>query len=99
MFLSQTLSSLHREILNQIRIFIFGFGLGWGLECQALWEIIGSATEAIKPYQNFRDPRSGLGNEEYPFMTIWPISPISFLGIPLFFTTLNYSEEFLKVNF
>ncbi|GAH95258.1 unnamed protein product, partial [marine sediment metagenome] len=26
MFISQTLSSLHREILNQIRIFIFGFG-------------------------------------------------------------------------
>jgi DNA helicase HerA-like ATPase len=99
MFISQTLSSLHREILNQIRIFIFGFGLGWGLERQALWEIIGGATEAIKLYQNFRDPQSGLGRREYPFMTIGPISPLSFSGTPLFFTALNYPNEFLKINF
>jgi len=99
MFISQTLSSLHREILNQIRIFIFGFGLAWGLERQALWEIIGGATEAIKLYQNFRDPQSGLGKREYPFMTIGPISPLSFSGTPLFFTALNYPEEFLKINF
>ena len=99
MFISQTLSSLHREILNQIRIFIFGFGLGWGLERQALWEIIGGATEAIKLYQNFRDPQSGLGKREYPFMTIGPISPLSFSGTPLFFTALNYPDEFLKINF
>jgi len=99
MFISQTLSSLHREILNQIRIFIFGFGLGWGLERQALWEIIGGATEAIKLYQNFRDPQSGLGKREYPFMTIGPISPLSFSGSPLFFTALNYPDEFLKINF
>ena len=47
LFISQTLSSLHREILNQIRIFVFGFGLAWGLERQALWEILGGATEAL----------------------------------------------------
>ena len=99
MFISQTLSSLHREILNQIRIFVFGFGLAWGVERQALWEIIGGATEAIKLYQNFRDPQSGLGKREYPFMTIGPISPLSFSGTPLFFTALNYPEEFLKINF
>lgn len=99
MFISQTLSSLHREILNQIRIFVFGFGLAWGIERQALWEIIGGATEAVKLYQNFRDPQSGLGKREYPFMTIGPISPLSFSGTPLFFTALNYPEEFLKINF
>jgi len=99
MFISQTLSSLHREILNQIRIFIFGFGLAWGIERQALWEIIGGATEAVKLYQNFRDPQSGLGKREYPFMTIGPISPLSFSGTPLFFTALNYPNEFLKINF
>ena len=99
MFISQTLSSLHREILNQIRIFVFGFGLAWGIERQALWEIIGGATEAIKLYQNFRDPQSGLGKREYPFMTIGPISPLSFSGSPLFFTALNYPDEFLKINF
>ncbi|MBO9319837.1 MAG: ATP-binding protein, partial [Chloroflexus sp.] len=32
MFISQTLSSLHREILEQLRIFFFGFGLGMGAE-------------------------------------------------------------------
>ena len=99
MFISQTLSSLHREILNQIRVFIFGFGLAWGVERQALWEIIGGATEALKLYQNFRDPQSSLGRKEYPFMTIGPISPLSFSGTPLFFNALNYPDEFMKINF
>ena len=99
MFISQTLSSLHREILNQIRIFVFGFGLAWGVERQALWEIIGGATEAIKLYQNFRDPQSGLGKKEYPFMAIGPISPLSFSGTPLFFNALKYPDDFLKINF
>lgn len=99
MFISQTLSSLHREILNQIRIFVFGFGLAWGIERQALWEIIGGATEALKLYQNFRDPQSSLGKREYPFMTIGPISPLSFSGTPLFFNALNYPDEFIKKNF
>ncbi len=99
MFISQTLSSIHREILNQIRIFIFGFGLAWGLERLALQDIIGGAREAIRLYQNFRDPQSGLGKIEFPFMTIGPISPLSFSGSPLFFNALNYSDEFLKVNF
>lgn len=99
MFISQTLSSLHREILNQIRIFIFGFGLAWGLERLALQDIIGGAREAIRLYQNFRDPQSGLGKREYPFMTIGPISPLSFSGSPLFFNALNYPGEFLKINF
>lgn len=99
MFISQTLSSLHREILNQIRIFIFGFGLAWGLERLALQDIIGGAREAIRLYQNFKDPQSGLGKREYPFMTIGPISPLSFSGTPLFFNALNYPNEFMKVNF
>lgn len=32
MFISQTLSSLSRDLLDQIRIYVFGFGLGWGIE-------------------------------------------------------------------
>ncbi|TFF88575.1 MAG: ATP-binding protein [Promethearchaeota archaeon] len=99
MFISQTLSSLHREILNQIRIFVFGFGLAWGLERQALWEILGGATEALKLYQNFRDPQSSLGKREYPFMATGPISPLSFSGTPLFFTAFLYPDEFLRINF
>ncbi|KKM02477.1 hypothetical protein LCGC14_1784070, partial [marine sediment metagenome] len=99
MFISQTLSSLDYEIINQIRIFIFGFGLAWGNELRALREIIGGNREAIRLYQNFRDPQSGLGKKEYPFMTIGPISPLSFSGTPLFFNALNYPDEFTKVNF
>ena len=99
MFISQTLSSLDREIINQIRIYVFGFGLAWGVERQALREIIGGAEEAIRLYQMFRDPQSSLGKREYPFMTIGPISPLSFSGTPLFFTALEYPDEFLNVNF
>jgi len=99
MFISQTLSSIDKEIINQIRISIFGFGLGWGTELRALKEIIGGAKEAIKLYQNFKDPQSGLGKREYPFMTIGPISPLSFSGTPLFFNALEYPNEFIKLNF
>lgn len=99
MFISQTLSSLDKEIINQIRIYIFGYGLGWGIERQSLREIIGGAEESIRLYQNFNDPQSSLENPEYSFMTIGPISPLSFSGTPLFFTAFNYPEEFIKTNF
>ncbi|MBD3339859.1 MAG: DUF87 domain-containing protein [Candidatus Lokiarchaeota archaeon] len=99
MFISQTLSSLHKEILNQVRIFVFGFGLAWGTERRALLEIIGGATESMNLYQNFTDPQSGLGKKDYPFMTIGPISPLSFSGTPLFFNALEYPKEFILTNF
>jgi energy-coupling factor transporter ATP-binding protein EcfA2 len=99
MFISQTLSSLDKDIINQIRIFLFGFGLAWGVERQALREIIGGAEESFKLYQMFKDPQSSLGEREYSFMTVGPISPLSFSGTPLFFTSLKYPEEFLKINF
>lgn len=99
MFISQTLSSLDREIINQIRIYVFGYGLGWGIERQALREIIGGAEESIRLYQNFNDPQSSLEYPEYSFMTIGPISPLSFSGSPLFFTGFKYPGEFLEVNF
>ena len=99
MFISQTLSSLDREIINQIRIYVFGFGLAWGVERRALLEIISGQTEALSLYQMFKDPQSGLGEKEYPFMTIGPISPLSFSGTPLFFTASKYPDEFLKINF
>lgn len=98
-FISQTLSSLDKEVINQIRIYIFGYGLAWGLERQSLREIIGGAEESIRLYQNFNDPQSSLENPEYSFMTIGPISPLSFAGTPLFFTAFNYPDEFIRVNF
>jgi hypothetical protein len=99
MFISQTLSSLDKEIINQIRIFVFGFGLAWGLELQSLREIIGGNKEAIRLYQMFKDPQSSIGEKEYSFMSIGPISPLSFSGTPLFFSALKYPDEFLKANF
>jgi hypothetical protein len=99
MFISQTLSSLSREIINQIRIYVFGFGLAWGIERQALHDIIGGDLESFKLYQMFRDPQSSLGKPEFPFMTKGPISPLSFSGTPLFFTALDYPDEFVNMNF
>ena len=98
MFISQTLSSLDKEIINQIRVYVFGFGLGWGIERLALKEIIGGAEDSIRLYQMFRDPQSSLGKRTYSFMTIGPISPLSFQGTPLFFNALDYPDEFIEVN-
>lgn len=99
LFISQTLSSLDREIINQTRIYIFGFGLAWGIERQALQEIIGGQREALSLYQRFRDPQSSIGEKEYSFMTVGPISPLSFSGTPLFFNVLQYPYNFIDSNF
>ena len=98
MFVSQTLSSLDREIINQIRIYIFGFGLAYGVELQGLKEIIGGNEEAIALYQLFKDPQSIPRQREYSFMTIGPISPLSFSGVPLFFQALQYPDKFVEAN-
>jgi hypothetical protein len=100
MFISQTLSSLHREIIQQIRIFFFGFGLALGTEFQALRELIGGDQTSMRLYQTFRDPHSAFDSRsrEYPFMTVGPVSPLSFAGTPLFFTAFNDAEEFLREN-
>lgn len=100
MFISQTLSSLHKEIIGQLRIFFFGFGLALGNEFQALREIVGGDTNALKLYQSFRDPHSSfdISSRQYAFMTVGPVSPLSFAGSPLFFTAFNTPEEFLRAN-
>jgi hypothetical protein len=100
MFISQTLSSLHREILEQLRIFFFGFGLGMGTEFKALGELVGGRSKALDLYQLFRDPHSSFDTEsrEYSFMTIGPVSPLSFAGTPLFFNAFNRVDDFLRAN-
>ena len=89
---------MDREIINQIRIYIFGFGLAYGIELQALREIIGGNEEAIRLYQLFKDPQSTPKRKEYSFMTIGPVSPLSFSGVPLFFAALHYPDEFANSN-
>ena len=100
LFISQTLSSLHMEILQQLRIFFFGFGLGLGQEFQSLKQLVGSSGTALDLYQLFRDPHSSFDtqNRQYSFMTIGPVSPLSFSGSPLFLNAFNTVEAFLEAN-
>lgn len=100
LFISQTLSSIHPEILQQLRIFFFGFGLGLGQEFQSLRQLVGSSGTALDLYQLFRDPHSAFDakSRQYSFMTIGPVSPLSFSGSPLFFNAFNTVEEFLSAN-
>lgn len=100
MFISQTLSSLHQEILQQMRIFFFGFGLGLGQEFQSLRQLVGSSGTALDLYQLFRDPHSAfdVASRQYSFMTIGPVSPLSFSGTPLFLNVFNRRDDFLKAN-
>lgn len=100
MFISQTLSSLHREIVQQLRIFFFGFGLGMGTEFQALSNLVGGRSKALELYKLFRDPHSSfdIASREYSFMTIGPVSPLSFSGTPLFLNAFNRPSDFLEAN-
>ncbi|MBI2861321.1 MAG: ATP-binding protein, partial [Chloroflexi bacterium] len=100
MFISQTLSSLHREIVEQLRIFFFGFGLGMGTEFTALSDLVGRRSKALDLYQLFRDPHSAfdIASREYSFMTTGPVSPLSFAGTPLFLNAFNTPDKFLEAN-
>ena len=100
LFISQTLSSLHPEIVQQLRIFFFGFGLALGQEFQSLRQLVGSSGTALDLYQLFRDPHSSfdIASREYSFMTIGPVSPLSFAGTPLFFNAFNTVDQFLLFN-
>jgi hypothetical protein len=100
MFISQTLSSLHPEILQQLRISFFGFGLALGTEFQALNQLVGGKGRAMDLYQLFRDPHSAFdtASRQYSFMTIGPVSPLSFAGTPLFLNVFNTVQAFMKEN-
>lgn len=101
LFISQTLSSLHTEILQQLRIHFFGFGLALGQEYEALKQLVGSSDKtALNLYSLFRDPHSSFDIEsrQYSFMTIGPVSPLSFSGSPLFFNAYNSVDTFLTTN-
>jgi len=100
LFISQTLASLPKAIVEQLRIMFFGFGLAYGKEFSALKEIAGGEENSLRLYQSFRDPHSSFDakTKQYSFMTIGPVSPMSFSGTPLFFSAFNTPGDFLKEN-
>jgi hypothetical protein len=99
-FISQTLGGLDNEILQQLRIFKFGFGLAMGTEFDRLRDFVGGDKRALELYQSFRDPQSFPRRDlqEFPFMAVGPVSPLAFSGKPLFFTAFTDPKEFLQVN-
>lgn len=100
LFISQTLSSIHPEIIQQLRIMFFGFGLALGQEFQSLRQLVGTSSPALGLYQLFRDPHSAfdVASRQYAFMTVGPVSPLSFSGTPLFLNVYNRVDDFIDAN-
>ncbi len=98
--ISQTLGGIDNEILQQLRILFFGFGLALGDEFRKLGEFAGGDKRAMELYQSFRDPHSAPRRElrEFPFMAVGPASPLAFSGKPLFFSAFINPQEFLRAN-
>ncbi len=99
-FVSQTLGGIDNDILQQLRVLFFGFGLALGDEFRKLGEFAGGDKRAMELYQSFRDPHSAPRPDlrEFPFMAVGPVSPLSFSGKPLFFSAFTDPTEFLSVN-
>jgi hypothetical protein len=99
-FVSQTLGGIDNDILQQLRILFFGFGLALGDEFRKLREFAGGDQRAMDLYQSFRDPHSAPRSDlrEFPFMAVGPVSPLAFSGRPLFFSAFTDPDEFLRVN-
>jgi hypothetical protein len=78
----------------------FGFGLALGQEYEAVARLVGSRGPALDLYRLFRDPHSSFSvdSREYSFMTIGPVSPLSFAGTPLFLNVFNSAAEFMAAN-
>ena len=98
MFLSTSLSSIDREIIQQLRIVFYRFGLSLGSDLITLKEMV-SDPKSIQLYQSFTDPASSFStaSRKYSFMSRGPVSPLSFSGAPLFFNAFS-SSEFAQEN-
>lgn len=80
MFITQTIDSIDQDVIQQMRVFAFGFGLTMASEFSKVKQIINDDNSA-QFYRSFIDPSS---NGKFPFMFYGPISPLSFTGSPLF---------------
>jgi len=99
-FISQTLGGLDPEILQQLRILAFGFGLAMGTEFDRLRDFVGGDKRSLELYQSFRDPQSfpARNLQEFPFMAVGPVSPLAFSGKPIFFSMFTDMDRFLQSN-
>ena len=94
MFITQSLESMDEEIIKQMRIFAFGFGLTLGSEIKKIRELVDSPA-AVNLYKSFIDP----GNQKrFPFMFFGPVSPLSATGAPLFVEIYNNYGDYLRAN-
>jgi hypothetical protein len=78
-FISQTLGGIDNEILQQLRILAFGFGLAMGTEFDRLRDFASGDKRSLELYQSFRDPQSFPRRDlqEFPFMAVGPVSPLA----------------------
>lgn len=90
MFITQTIESLDDEIIRQMRIFGFGYGLTSGPELKKVSEVVNN-NAAVQLYKSFIDPSS---NGKFPFMFFGPVSPLSFTGSPLFVEVYKDFKDF-----
>ena len=94
MFITQTIASLHKEIIGQLRSCAFGYGLTMGSEMAQLQDLVGDK-EKLSLYSSFVDPQSA---KQYPFMFTGPVSPLSFTGAPLFVQMFTDFADFTAAN-
>ncbi len=100
LFVSQTLASLHPEVVGQLRALFVGFGLTGGSELASLRDLAGGDGEALSIYQRFPDPQSAPSDcyRSFNFMLLGPLSPLAFSGQPLFLSAFSSVEPFLEAN-
>jgi len=94
MFITQSLESLHKEIIKQLRIHVFGYGLTTGDELRKIKHIINNES-ALNLYKSFIDPSN---TKRYPFMFLGAVSPLSLSGSPLFIEAYNTFEDYKTNN-
>lgn len=98
--ISQTLGGIDGELIKQLRVLFFGFGLALGDEFRKLGEFAGGDRRAMELYQSFRDPHSAPRPDlrEFPWMAVGPVSPLSHSGKPVFFSAFTDADEFTNLN-
>lgn len=100
LFVSQTLTSLHPEVIAQMRALFVGYGLNSGNELQALRDLAGGNPQALGLYQGFPDPQGAPmpSMRKFNFMLLGPLSPLAFAGQPLFLSAFTDVRGFLEAN-